>query len=432
MENYAVKSIYRDITGRAVVVRVPGSKSITNRALLLAALSGARCTLQNALFSDDSRSFISCLKALGFEVLTDEGARTITVVGHGGKLPNSSVALNVGSAGTAARFITALLGVCGGEFYLDASAQMRRRPMGPLLDALRDMGCSIECEDSQDHFPFRLISGGVKKNEISIDIGSSSQFLSAFLICGVRVREGLMVHVTGSHGMSYINITTKMMEQFGVKVKTPRERLFVVPEGDYYCSQYEIEPDMSAAAYFYGAAAILGISVTVKGVRKNMLQGDVRFIGLLEQMGCQAQDTPDGVCVTGPKSGQLLGVTVDMGSFSDQAITLAAIAPFANSPTTITGISHIRYQESDRIAAIVQNLNSMGIRVDELEGGIRIYPGEPAPALIQTHEDHRLAMGFSLMGLRAPGIIISDPGCCRKTFEDYFKVFEGFSKDACS
>lgn len=429
MEEYRVKNIYGKTGGVQVSVEVPGSKSITNRALLLAALSDGPCRLQGALFSDDSRHFLSCVQALGIDVEADETQKCVRVAGLGGEIPNRNASVYVGSAGTAARFITALLGVSGGSYHLDASEQMRKRPMAPLLAALRDMGCTVMCGGQKDCFPFQLTSRGVRNNEITVDIGNSSQFLSALLISAVCPEEGLSIHVTGSHGMSYIHITTEMMKQFGVEVKRPSENLFVVSGGQHYhLNRYDIEPDMSAAAYFYGAAALLGISVVVKGVQRTMLQGDIRFIDVLKQMGCTVSEKPEGVCVTGPEHGKLHGVSVDMREFSDQAITLAAIAPFADSPTTITGIGHIRYQESDRIAAMTDALTRMGIHVQELPDGICIQPGEPQPARIQTFDDHRMAMGFSLTGLRAEGIVIEDPGCCRKTFEEYFDVLDDFVK----
>lgn len=429
MDEYHVQNIYGRTGSMRAQVEVPGSKSITNRALLLAALSDEPCTLYGALFSDDSRHFLSCVQALGINAEADEARSCIHVSGQGGVIPNREASVYVGSAGTAARFITALLGVCGGSYHLDASVQMRKRPMAPLLAALRDMGCTISCEGEADCFPFTLTSRGVQKNEIAVDIGSSSQFLSALLISAVCAGEEISIRVTGSHGMSYIHITTKMMKQFGAEVKKPSPELFVVPAGQHYhLSRYDIEPDMSAAAYFYAAAALLGSSVTVKGVRRTMMQGDIRFIDVLEQMGCTVSNVPEGVCVTGPKDGALHGISVDMREFSDQAITLAAIAPFADAPTVITGIGHIRHQESDRIFAMVDALTRMGIGVQELSDGICIQPGRPQPARIRTFDDHRMAMGFFLTGLRADGIVIENPGCCKKTFENYFEVMEAFVK----
>lgn len=427
MEEYRVENIYEKTGAAHVTVEVPGSKSITNRALLLAALSDGPCLLRGALFSDDSRHFISCVQALGIDVQVDEEQRSVRVTGRGGEIPNRGAHVYVGSAGTAARFITALLGVSEGTYYLDASAQMRKRPMAPLLAALRDLGCTMSFDGQENCFPFWLTSQGVQKNDITVDIGDSSQFLSALLISGVCPENGLSIHVTGSHGMSYIRITTEMMKQFGVQVQQPEEQLFVVPGGKpYHREVYDIEPDMSAAAYFYAAAAILGISVTVQGVHRDMLQGDIRFLDVLEEMGCTVAETTEGVQVTGPAKGRLKGITLDMGAFSDQAITLAAIAPYGDSPTTITGIGHIRHQESDRIGAMVDALTRMGIQTEELEDGIRIWPGQPHAARIRTYDDHRVAMGFALTGLRADGIVIEDPGCCRKTFENYFEVLDDF------
>ncbi len=425
MDEYRVKNIFGKTLKKNVSVSVPGSKSITNRALLLAALSDGECRLNGALFSDDSRHFLSCVQALGIRADADEEKKSVVVGGLGGDIPNREASIYVGSAGTAARFITAFLGVSKGNFYLDSSEQMKKRPMAPLLKALRELGCQVICAEEEGHFPFRLISDGVKTNEISVDIGDSSQFLSALLISAACIEDGLKIKVLGTHGMSYINITTEMMKKFGVGVERSAEDIFYVPGGqNYSLSEYDIEPDMSAAAYFYAAAAILGCSVTVNGVHRGMLQGDEKFLDVLEQMGCKVKETSKGVCVTGPEGGKIHGVDVDMSAFSDQALTLAAIAPFADSPVCIRGIGHIRHQECDRINAIVDSCARMGIKTEEFDGGIRIFPGEPKTANIQTFEDHRVAMSFAVTGLRASGITIENPMCCRKTFENFFEVLE--------
>lgn len=284
--------------------------------------------------------------------------------------------------------------------------------MGPIMKALRDLGCEIQFHESEDHFPFTLISHGFGADNISINIDHSSQFLSAFLIASCLSKECMSIEVTGTHGMSYIGMTVKMMEQFGVKAHcdtTPP--VYHIPGGQsYQALDYQIEPDLSAACYFYAAAALLGMSVTVSHVTRDSLQGDIRFLDLLVQMGCTLTDTPEGLCITGPAEKRLKGIEADMASFSDQAITLAALAPFADSPTTITGIGHIRHQESDRIHAIVTELGKIGIKCDETENSITIYPGTPFPTEIDTYDDHRMAMGFALIGLRAEGITIKDPG----------------------
>ena len=425
-DNYQVPCLAgRTFSHKNILVKVPGSKSITNRALLLAMLADGESILQNALFSDDSRHFLTCLQSLGFDAAADETAGTIRVRGLGGRLPKSEASLYVGSAGTAARFLTACLGVSYGTFHMDASEQMRRRPMAPLLSSLQSLGCEIAYEGAAGCFPFTLTGRGFSRASICINIDKSSQFLSALLIAAALSPEDFTIETEGSHGMAYIEMTKKMMAQFGVTVYSQTPGKYTVPTGQQYRAlSYPVEPDISAACYFYGLAAILGISVTVAGVREPSLQGDTAFLHILEQMGCSLTDTEEGIRLTGPGTGSLHGISVDMSACSDQSITLAAIAPFADGPVTITGIGHIRHQESDRLAAIAENLTVMGIRYELFADGITVYPGKPRPANIKTHDDHRLAMGFALTGLLADGIVIEDPGCCKKTFENYFEVLQ--------
>ena len=432
---YRVPTIYKKSIKKdsPLTVSVPGSKSITNRSLLLAMLADGESTLRGVLFSDDSRHFLQCVQALGFETTVDEDTCIVTVKGLGGKIPCKEASLNVGSAGTAARFLTATLGVSEGIFHMDASEQMRKRPMAPLLSSLEELGCEICCEENGGHFPFTLTAHGFGQNHISIDIGHSSQFLSALLIASTLSAEDFTIQIEGTHGMAYIEMTQKMMEQFGVHVGRPATDQFLIRAGQHYNAlDYQIEPDVSAACYFYAMVPLLGIPAIVEHVHWGCLQGDVEFLHILEKMGCTAQETAKGVLLlppgypadaTTPIAG-FHGVTVDMSSCSDQAITLAAIAPFADSPTCIRGIGHIRFQESDRIHAICTELTRMGIRCVETQDSITIYPGMPKPCTVETYDDHRMAMGFALTGLRAEGIVIKDPGCCRKTFENYFEVLD--------
>lgn len=440
---YSVPEIYSmlqpSFRNRTLTVSVPGSKSITNRALLLATLAEGTSTLRGVLFSDDSRHFLKCVQDLGFETTVDETAGIITVRGCGGRVPQKEARQYVGSAGTAARFLTAYLGVSEGIYHMDASEQMRARPMAPLLNSLRELGCEITCDEKEDCFPFTLHSHGFGKDEITIDIGHSSQFLSALLIASCLSEKDFTIHVKGTHGMAYIDMTCRMMARFGVE--TLREDTLLPPqtaENDspshvayrtcagqsYRALDYSVEPDVSAACYFYACAPLLHIPVLVSQVHFDSLQGDVAFLSILEKMGCSATDTPDGILVSPPQETAFCGVTADMSACSDQAITLAAIAPFADSPTTITGIGHIRFQECDRLNAIVTELQKMGIRCEETSDSITICPGTPQPSLVETYDDHRMAMGFSLIGLRAPGIVIDNPGCCRKTFENYFETLD--------
>lgn len=413
------------LSHKTVTVSVPGSKSITNRALLLSMLADGECTVNGALFSDDSRHFLSCLNTLGFQTLADEENRRINISGLGGELPCRNASLYVGSAGTAARFLTACLGVQEGCFYMDASAQMKKRPMAPLLASLQELGCEIAFPGQEGFFPFTLKGHGFGKNRICVDINASSQFLSALLIAAGLSEKDITICTTGSHGMAYIEMTRKMMAQFGVVTEEIEKGIFLVRAGQrYQALTYQVEPDVSAACYFYALAAILGISVIVGDIHAASLQGDIEFLHTLKRMGCAITPCSEGLKLTGPANGLLKGISVDMSAFSDQAITLAAIAPFADSPVTITGIGHLKHQESDRLSAIAENLTAMGISCQKTKDAITVFPGQPAPALIKTHDDHRLAMGFSLTGLRAEGIVIENPGCCKKTFENYFEVLE--------
>ncbi len=412
-------------------VYVPGSKSITNRALLLAALSdGTRETkLDDILLSDDSRHFISCLRNLGFMVFLQEDLHRIRITGCDGHLPQANGEIYVGSAGTAARFLTAMLGLAGGSYRLDASAQMRRRPMEPLLTALESLGCRVSYEEEEGHFPFTLSSEGLTGKEVTVNIDDSSQFLSALMMASVLTHQDFTIHITGCHGFSYVEMTAEMMRRFGAQVIREDERTFRIPAFDSYRSgSYVIEPDVSAACYFYAMAAISGGRTLVYGVHRDSLQGDIAFLDLLCRMGCTYEDTQDGIVLTGPEGGRLHGTCADMHAFSDQALTLAAIAPFADSPVTIHGISHIRLQECDRIHAILENLHRMGIKAEcSEEDVLTIFPGAPESAEIETFSDHRVAMSFAVTGLRAPGITILDPLCCRKTFEGYFDILNQIS-----
>lgn len=429
MKTYQVPCIYPGIQTSskdfAIKTAVPGSKSITNRALLLAALAEGESILRGALFSEDSRYFLSCIQTLGFPVRVDERDRTIRVTGMGGRIPKEEATVYVGSAGTAARFLTAFLGMGGGRYHMDSSPQMKKRPMGSLLDSLRTLGTTVEFEGEKDHFPFIISGNCINAYTVTVDVDRSSQFLSALLISACRTGKEMTVRVEGDHGMTYVDMTVRMMEQFGMTVRKDGDRIYRIEAGaSYRPRDYHIEPDVSAACYFYAMCPILGIPVTVEGVRKDSMQGDLQFLNILQNMGCGLLEKEEGLTLLPPKNRRYQGVTADMSACSDQAITLAAAAVFADTPTTITGIGHIRYQESNRLEAIVTELTRAGIRCESTEDSVTVYPGAVRPALIHTYEDHRMAMGFSLLGLRAEGIVIDDPLCCKKTFENYFEVLD--------
>lgn len=408
---------------KEIRARVPGSKSITNRALLIAALAEGTSHLKGALFSDDSKYFLESLQSLGFEAEGCEETEDVVITGLGGKIPLEKADIYVGSAGTAARFLTAMLGLSDGEYCIRASEQMQKRPMKALFDALTSLGADIEYHGKEGFLPVTIGNPGIIRTEVTIDIEKSSQFLSALLIASPLFGQGLKVHVVGNHGMAYIEMTIKMMEQFGVHVARPDLRTCMIAPGQkYHAMEYQIEPDISAACYFYAMAPLLGRNVQVKNVHTLSLQGDIAFLSVLQNMGAEMREEAEGIVMKG--TGDFHGIHADLSACSDQTMTLAAIAPFADSETRITGISHIRFQESNRLLAVKTELQRMGISCEEIEYGLCIQPGAPKPAEIETYEDHRIAMGFSLTGLRADGITIKNPGCCAKTFAHYFDELE--------
>lgn len=403
-------------------VEVPGSKSITNRALLLAGMARGKSILTNVLFSDDSRGFIDCLKSLGYDLKCLEREKKIELYGG---TPPKKAAIDVRSAGTSARFLTALLAASGGEYVVDASDQMKSRPMKPLTDALSGLGCKIDFFDKEGFLPYRIRGCRLSGGEVTIDAGQSSQFTSALLMTGCLHDKNLVVKPAGKEvAKPYIDITMTMMEQFGVIARRTDAGDYTVEAGQAYTPRsYEIEPDVSNACYFYAAAALTGGSVTVKGVYPSSMQGDIRFLDILKTMGGTIKVTDDGILLSGAGGGAYKGIEADMGDCPDQAITLAALAPFASSPTKIMNIQHIKHQESNRIRAVLTELSKMGIHCAETVDGLVIYPGTPKPSVVETYDDHRMAMAFALIGLRAGGIKIANPSCTAKTFENYFDTF---------
>lgn len=430
-----VKNINHNVLVETVV---PGSKSITNRALLIAAMANGTSILKGCLTSEDAKYFVSCLKTLGFPVKETFNKNNlnsnISITGFGGEIPNKRAEIYVGSAGTAARFLVAMLAFSDGEYIVNSSEQMKKRPMKPLVMALRNAGATVECMEKEGHFPFHIVGIKTKSSipeSFEVNIDESSQFLSALMIAVGTLGKKSEINVVGSHGLSYVDLTAKMINSFGVivdKQTTSNGQIKYIFSGKekYLAIEYDIEPDMSAAAYFYALAGLLGVQVSVKGVNDNMLQGDTKFLDVLQKMDCQIKTLKDGtISIIGAKDGNLKGgFTVDMSEFSDQALTLAAIAPYANSPITITGIGHIRLQECDRIKAIVNNLTLLGIKVEEGEDNVKIYNGIPKGGKVETYDDHRVAMSFALMGLKTENIEILNPNCCKKTFKEYFNVLE--------
>ena len=412
------------------VVSVPGSKSVTNRALILAALADGTSSILNPLLSDDSYYLMQSLTNLDFqlEVKTDVTSKkpSISINGQRGIIPksDSEVSIFVGNAGTVARFLPPFLALGDGSYVVDGVTRMRERPVRNLVDSMRSLGAKVGYLGEEGKLPLRVYGGGLRGGEVRVEVSRSSQFLSGLLMAVPYAEEGVVLEAGEGRGSKpYVGITTSMMRDFGVEVLVDKDHgRFEVSPSCYKATRYAVEPDASAASYFLAAAAVTGGRVKIPGLGKGSPQGDLKFAGVLERMGCGLEIGEDFVEVVGPE--RLRGVEVDMNEFSDTMMTLAAIAPFATTPTTIKNVGHTRRQETDRISAVSTELSRIGVRVSERQGGLRIEPGPVGAAAIETYGDHRMAMAFSITGLVTPGIRIRNPSCVTKTFPEYFHVLD--------
>ena len=394
-------------------VRVPGSKSLTNRALLLAGVAGpGESRLSDPLIADDTEVMAAAVDALGARVTRDGGDWVIAGLGAP---PRGDAAVWCGMAGTVARFLLPMLAAGEGRFALDAHPQLRRRPLGPVLDALATQGARIEGSS----LPLTMTASGLSGGELRVDASVSSQFLSGLLMAAPLARAPLRLEFGALVSRPYLALTLQAMAAFGVEVERGEGSLSVAP-GGYRATRYAVEPDASTASYFLAAAALSATTVRLPGLDlRRTAQGDAEIAGLLERMGCTlGADGP--LELTGPE--RLRGVHVDMGDSSDVFMTLACVAPFAEGPTTIEGVAHARVKESDRIAATAENLGRLGIAVDEGPDFLRIHPGIPRPARLPTYEDHRIAMAFALIGTRVP-VALEDPGVVAKTCPTFWELW---------
>lgn len=392
---------------------------MTNRALICAALADGESRLTGALKSEDTGVMVMALQSLGLTVDHDLATQTIRVVGSAGSLPNVRADLDVENSGTTIRFLTAMLSACRGEFRLDGIARMRERPIGDLLDTLRQLGGGAVSATDNGYPPVRIAGEGLHGGEATIRGDISSQFLSGVLMAAPYAEQSVTIKVDGELvSKPYVTMTLGVMSSFGIHVDEGDLARFTIPTGRYRGTDYAIEPDASAASYFWGAAAVTGGTITVEGLNRDALQGDVKFCDCLEQMGCEVDWASDRVTVRG---GKLCGIEVDMNAISDTVQTLAVVALYAKGPTTITGVAHIRHKETDRIGDLAHELRKLGADVEESADGLRITPNELRSAEIDTYNDHRMAMSFALAGLRVPGVVIRDPGCTRKTYPNFFQ-----------
>jgi 3-phosphoshikimate 1-carboxyvinyltransferase len=317
-----------------------------------------------------------------------------------------------------------------GVYEIDGVARMRERPIEPLVDALTELGVRIEALGKPGCFPLRIHGGTLRGGRVRISGNVSSQYISGLLMAAPVLRDGLALEIEGELvSRPYVEMTAQTMRDFGASLERLGERSYRVPGAQHYLGRrYAIEPDASAASYFFAAAAITGGRVRVLDLGSRSLQGDRNLVHILARMGCRVSEGEDFTEVQGPAPGQLLGVEVDMADLSDVAQTLAVVAPFAHTPTRVTGIGFIRRKETDRVGAVVRELTRLGVRAQEEPDGFCIEPGLPQPGEVETYEDHRMAMSFALLGLTRPGIVIKDPGCVSKTFPNYFAVLEGLRR----
>jgi len=414
-------------------LRIPGSKSITNRALPLAALADGETTLTGVLFADDTWQMMSALQTLGYDLKMDQAARTVRIVGRGKEIPSfpGGITLTCGNSGTTIRFLAAMLTLATGEYVLDGVARMRERPIDQLVDQLKVLGADIAYDIRSGYPPIRIHAKGLAGGGCQFADAKSSQYISAVLMAAPLANSPVTVSLLGPvTSEPYVVMTLRMMEQFGVAVQMHDQcgqtvsRAIQVPTANYkpQTSGYAIEPDASNASYFLAAAAIVPeSSVTIEGLGRKSLQGDVAFADVLHQMGADRTFTDNSVTISTPANAKLHGIDIDMNHIPDMVQTLAVVALFANGQTTIRNVWNLRVKETDRLAALENELKKLGADVQTGRDWIAITPPpQITPASIATYDDHRMAMAFAVAGLRAEGVRIEDPRCTAKTYPSFF------------
>ncbi len=407
------------------VVRIPGSKSITNRALPMAAMADGASTLTGVLFSDDTCRMIESLQLLGFVLHVEESAHKVRVVGQGGRIPAGQSSLFCGNSGTTMRFLTALCAASSGRHCLHGVPRMHQRPMGELITALAAIGGQLEYKGTPGFPPVCTIGTGLAGGTCRFSASQSSQYISAVLLAAPLARQAVCISLDGPiTSEPYIEMTLNMMDQFGItfeqKPTATGRNIIIAPNQHYHSRGYAIEPDASNASYFLAAAALIpGARVRIAGLGNKSLQGDVAFAEVLKQVGAAVEILEDQIVLRG--TGQLRGIDINMNNIPDMVQTLAVVALFAKGPTHVTGVGNLRLKETDRLAALQTELTRLGAHVRTTVDSITIEPPAVAQsARIHTYDDHRMAMAFAVAGLRQSGIQIEDPGCCAKTYPGFF------------
>lgn len=404
-------------------LQLPGSKSITNRALVLAALAKGTSTLRRVLFAEDTRAMIDCLKKLGVNIATDEVNEEIVITGCDGQLHSDGGPLWVRQSGTTARFIMPLAALAQTEILINGDPQILKRPHGELFDALKKMGVEISFDGEENHLPARINGAGLHGEKLRVNAEQSSQYISALLLSAPCMPNDTTLILDGNAvSMPYLQMTLSMMNSFGADVEEVDKNQFQIRATGYTAKNYEIEPDASTASYFFATAALSEGRVKVEGLGKTSIQGDIEFVDLLEQMGAEVTRSEQEIEVRG--TNVLQGVHASMKNISDTAPTLAVVAPSASTPSSVSGIGFIAYKESDRIAAVITELQKLGIEAEDNGDGFTIQPGTVKPGLVHTYDDHRIAMAFTVLGLVSSGVTLDGPECVTKTAPDFFEYVD--------
>ena len=404
--------------------RVPGSKSITNRALVCAALARGRSELRNSSDSNDSALMVNGLNQLG--VLARRAGDSLIVEGTGGKLYAPKFPIPVGNAGTTLRFLLSVAALAEGRVLFAGSERMAQRPNEDLLEALQQLG--VAARQIPELSQFEVVGPTYRGGRVHLNARKSSQFLSSLLLTAPYARSDVTIGIRGSVvSSSYVKITTEVMRAFGVDVEGDLASGFSVVAGRRYsAATYSVEPDASSASYPLAAAAITGGDILVRGFTLSSVQGDAGFVQVLQRMGCEVTESPDGLHLR--RSGSLRGIDVDMQQMPDTVPTLTAVALFADSPTRVRNVAHLRYKESDRLSALAEELGKRGAAIELHEDGMEIRPSKLSGGLMHTYDDHRLAMSFALIGLQVPGIVVEGPECVKKSFPEFWTEFDALGK----
>jgi 3-phosphoshikimate 1-carboxyvinyltransferase len=402
-------------------ISVPGSKSYTHRMLIAAALAKGASTLKNALISEDTQFTIDALRQMGIEIKVNR--TDVRVMGQAGHLESCDEPIFLGNSGTSMRLLAATAALGKGTYTLTGTARMQMRPIKDLLSALQEMGVRVQVLNGNDCPPVEVTGGTISADKVRIKCQQSSQYLSALLLMAPCTRNGLEIRVTdGPVSRPYVDLTIELLKTFGIRFEREGYRKFKVPgEQVYRAGKYVVEADCSQAAYFWSAAAISGAKIKVAGINSDSAQGDVRFVDLLEQMGCLISRESDGIAVAG---GPLRAIEADMADMPDQVPTLAVVAAFARGISVIKNVAHLRAKESDRLTATVTELKKMGIGAACTDNGLVVWGGMPRGSVIDTYNDHRIAMSFAIAGLNVPGVCIRGEDCVGKSFPGFWRVFE--------